>query len=181
MGLSEGGLVAAADADFYGTTSEGGFNNRGTAFEISSYSNHFVRLHSFHSNDGGSPEGAMVPGTNGNIYGTTENGGLMAGVCLQYGRPHGCGTVFSLSGIRPFVETVQPAGKVGDVITILGSNLTGATGVSFGLDGTPLKFSVVSDNEINATIPEGGAGSTVIYVFMDGWWLQSNVTFHVLP
>ena len=80
----------------------------------------------------------------------------MAGVCLQYGRPHGWGSVFSLSGIRPFVETIPPAGKVGDVITILGNNLTGATSVTFGFEGKPAKFSVVSDNEISATIPEGG-------------------------
>jgi uncharacterized repeat protein (TIGR03803 family) len=177
----EGGLVATTAAHFYGTTSEGGFNNRGTAFQISSYDNHFTRLHSFHSNDGGDPEGAVFEGTDGSIYGTTENGGLMAGVCLNYGRPHGCGTVFSLSmHIPPFVETVQPAGKVGDVITILGHSLTGAIDVTFGFEGKPAKFSVVSDNEISATIPEG-AGTAAIYVTMDGWRLQSNIAFHVLP
>ena len=44
----------------------------------------------------------------------------------------GCGTVFSLSaGLGPFVKT-QPGGAiVGAAVDILGTNLTGATSVSF--------------------------------------------------
>ena len=42
------------------------------------------------------------------------------------------GTVFSLSvDLGPFVETLPAAGKAGATIKILGSNLTGATSVTF--------------------------------------------------
>lgn len=44
----------------------------------------------------------------------------------------GCGTIFSLSvGLGPFVETQTTSGKVGAAVKILGSDLTGATSVSF--------------------------------------------------
>jgi uncharacterized repeat protein (TIGR03803 family) len=59
--------------------------------------------------------------TDGNLYGTTADGGA-----------NGEGTVFSLSvGLGPFVETEPTAAKVGATVNILGTNLTGATSVSF--------------------------------------------------
>ena len=52
------------------------------------------------------------------------------------------GTVFSLSvGLGPFVETRPTFGQVGEVVEILGTDLTGAGSVSF--DGTPAVFKEV--------------------------------------
>ena len=46
------------------------------------------------------------------------------------------GTVFSLSvGLGPFVETQTTSGKVGKAVKILGTNLTGATSVTFNGNG----------------------------------------------
>lgn len=81
--------------------------------------------------------------TNGVFYGTTSLGGTGA-----------FGTVFSLSvGLGPFVETRPTSGKVGKVVKILGTNLTGSTSVTF--NGTAATFTVVSGSEITTTVPTG--------------------------
>jgi hypothetical protein len=44
-------------------------------------------------------------------------------------------------------------GKVGAKITLLGSNLTDTSSVSF--NGTPATYKVVAGNEITTTVPAG--------------------------
>lgn len=51
----------------------------------------------FSHGDGGSPEGGLVQGADGNLYGTTAYGGH--GPCLVLGSAVGCGTVYEL--VRP--------------------------------------------------------------------------------
>ena len=65
------------------------------------------------------------------LYGTTPFTGA------------GDGTVFSLSvGLGPFVEPQKTSGEVGAIIKILGTDLTGATRVTF--NGTAAVFTVIS-------------------------------------
>ena len=93
--------------------------------------------------------------------------------------PAADGTVFSLSvGLGPFVETQPTSGKVGAAVKILGTDLTGATSVSF--NGTAAVFTVVSASEIAATVPAGATTGTVQVVTPSGT-LSSNVPFLVLP
>jgi len=57
------------------------------------------------------------------------------------------GTIFSLSvGLGPFVKTLPTSGKVGSVVKILGTKLTGATSVTF--NGVAAGFDVYSASEI---------------------------------
>jgi uncharacterized repeat protein (TIGR03803 family) len=108
----------------------------------------------------------LVPATNGDLYGTTAFGGA-----------YNDGTVFSLSvGLGPFVETLPTSGKVGAAVKILGTNLTGATSVSF--NGTGAVFEVVSSSEITTTVPTGATTGTVQVVTPNGT-LLSNVPFRV--
>jgi uncharacterized repeat protein (TIGR03803 family) len=46
-------------------------------------------------NDGRFPEGTLVEGTDGDLYGTTESGGTNSSVCPN--SPYGCGEVFKLT------------------------------------------------------------------------------------
>jgi uncharacterized repeat protein (TIGR03803 family) len=109
-----------------------------------------------------------VQATNGNFYGTTANGGTL-----------GEGTVFSLSvGLGPFVETRPTFGKAGATVVILGTNLTGATSVSF--NGTAAKFTVVSKSEIKTTVPTG-ATTGKVKVTTPKRTLTSNLVFRVKP
>jgi uncharacterized repeat protein (TIGR03803 family) len=145
------GLTLATDGNFYGTTSGGvilGDNNGdGTVFKITP-GGKLATLHSFHVTDGAGPVGGLVQATNGNFYGTTPEG------------PGASGSLFRLSvGLRPFVETQPVSGKVGAPVTILGTDLTGATGVSF--NGTAATFKIVSKSEITATVPPGATTGKV--------------------
>ena len=168
-------LVQASDGRFYGTTPTGGANQvYGTAFRIS-LTGAFTTLHSFCSRfecaDGASPQAGVVQGTNGDFYGTTLGGG---GLGL-----YGDGTVFNLStGLGPLVKTEPHFGAVGAAITILGTDLAGATGVSF--NGTPTVFEVVSATEITTTVPVGATTGSV-QVTTPGGVLLSGGPFLVAP
>ena len=124
-------------------------------------------LHSFDLTDGANPFGGLVQDTNGTFYGTTPVGGTSTD-----------GTVFSLAvGLGPFVETLPTSGKVAAAVTILGTNLTGTTGVSF--NGTAATFTVVSSSEITTTVPSG-ATTGKVQVTTPGGTL-SSVVFRVTP
>jgi uncharacterized repeat protein (TIGR03803 family) len=166
-------LVQSADGNFYGTTNEGGPNSNGTVFRITSDGT-LTTLHTFclpsefGCKDGSSPDAALAQDTNGEFYGTTSAGGT-----------YGDGTVFSLSvGLGPFVETNPTSGKVGKAVKILGTNLTGATSVTF--NGTAATFTVKSKSEITTTVPTGATSGTV-QVVTPGGTLSSNVVFRVTP
>jgi uncharacterized repeat protein (TIGR03803 family) len=160
------GLVQATDGNLYGTTTIGGIED-GTIFEITP-SGAFTSLYNFCSeaSSGCSPYAGLVQATNGELYGTTESGGTEGG-----------GTLFSLSlGLGPFVETRPAAGVVGEVIEILGNNMTGATAVSF--NGTPALFEVPSSSFILAKVPVG-ATSGIVQVVTPSGTLSSNVPFRL--
>src|ERR1022692_2181121 len=72
------GLVQAANGNLYGTTSSYPFNTGGTIFKITP-SGTLTTLYSFCSQsgctDGEGPRAGLVQATNGDLYGTTANGG----------------------------------------------------------------------------------------------------------
>jgi uncharacterized repeat protein (TIGR03803 family) len=161
------GLIQATNGNLYGTTLSGGANGDGTVFSITP-SGTLTTLHSFDDTDGRNPNAGLVQDTNGKFYGTTYDGGA-----------NGDGTVFSLSaGLGPFVETQTTSGKVGAAVKILGTDLTGATSVTF--NGTAATFTVVSKSEITTTVPTGATTGTVEVTIPSGT-LKSNTKFLVTP
>jgi uncharacterized repeat protein (TIGR03803 family) len=167
------GLVQGTDGNFYGTTDAGGDSvcnggGCGTVFKVTP-SGTLTTLHAFQNTDGANPFGSLVQSTDGNFYGTTSEGGTNVNDrCLT-----GCGTLFRLSvGLSPFVETNPSSGMVGAGVTILGTNLTGATSVTF--NGTAATFTVVSATYITTTVPLGATTGTV-QVVTAGGTLSSNV------
>jgi len=87
----ETSLVQGTDGNFYGTTLSGGANFQGTVFRITA-TGALTTLYSFCSLalcfDGGYPD-SLVQGSDGNFYGTTEEGGVH---CVST-----CGTVFEIN------------------------------------------------------------------------------------
>jgi uncharacterized repeat protein (TIGR03803 family) len=78
-GYNASALVQATNGNFYGTTAHGGTNyGDGTVFEITP-AGKLTTLYSFCSQygctDGSEPVAGLVQATNGNFYGTTEEGG----------------------------------------------------------------------------------------------------------
>jgi uncharacterized repeat protein (TIGR03803 family) len=94
------GLLQVVDGNFFGTNLGGGANG-GTVFKITP-SGKLTTLYRFcgrlSCSDGSGPDAALIEGTDGNLYGTTANGG-MSGVAP--GCPQGCGTIYRIgrSGI----------------------------------------------------------------------------------
>jgi uncharacterized repeat protein (TIGR03803 family) len=100
--IPNAGLVQGVDGSFYGTTYEGGASGEGTVFKIES-SGALTTLHSFTGgSDGGTLWGGVVQAADGNLYGTTQEGGL-----------YGFGTVFQISPTGEFETLVQFDGYLG--------------------------------------------------------------------
>jgi uncharacterized repeat protein (TIGR03803 family) len=166
------GLIQGTDGNFYGTTGSGG-PSAGTVFEITPAGN-LTTLYTFCSQpqcaDGTGPYGGVLQATDGNLYGTTDQGGATNG-------PYG--TVFSISiGLNPFVQSVTTQGKVGASVTILGTNLTGATAVNFGAGAANITTN--SGTAITTSVPSG-ATTGLISVTTPSGTLNSNATFKVIP
>jgi len=134
-------LVQGTDGNLYGTTFSGGAFGHGTIFSITT-AGALTTLHSFDGTDGSQPWAGVVQDTDGTFYGTTYSGGAS-----------NLGTVYSLStGLKPFIKINPPAAKVGATVTILGTNLTDATAVTFGTLAA-MSFKIVSSSEITAVVP----------------------------
>jgi uncharacterized repeat protein (TIGR03803 family) len=163
-----GALTEGTDGYLYGTTSEGGPDDGGTLFRIST-SGSYERLGSFTYETGIQPLGALMQHTNGVFYGTTRSYGA-----------NGPGTVYSLDmGLAPFVAFVQPTGEVGATAQILGQGFNHVTAVSF--NGVPATtFAATSDTYLIATVPSGATTGPVTVTTSTGT-LTSNKSFQVLP
>jgi uncharacterized repeat protein (TIGR03803 family) len=73
------GLITDTNGNFFGTTSSGGPYGIGTVFEIvktpSGYVSTPTTVAAFTGNDGSSPYDALIADSNGNLLGTTQQGG----------------------------------------------------------------------------------------------------------
>ena len=100
-GYTPGGMIQAADGNFYGITGHGGASGDrcdgsgcGTFFKLSSNGT-LTTLYSFCTQmgcpDGEFPNGQLVQARDGNFYGTASEGGIAT--CF----PNGCGTAFKIT------------------------------------------------------------------------------------
>jgi uncharacterized repeat protein (TIGR03803 family) len=110
-----GGLIQAADGNFYGTTTTGGASQPnqigfGVIFQLTPTGT-LTPLYSFCPEggstcaDGSSPNASMIQGTDGSLYGTTS-----------YGGPGGVGTMFKIttSGTLTTLHTFCSASDCAD-------------------------------------------------------------------
>jgi uncharacterized repeat protein (TIGR03803 family) len=147
QGCPLSGLVQANNGNLYGTASAvcESSGDAGTIFQVTP-GGAFTTLYTFSGINGeANPIAGLLQATDGNFYGTTTQ---------SYNGPPG--TVFRLSmGLPPLVKAVPHTGMVGSPVIILGSNLAGASRVSF--NGTPAVFTVVSSTEVTTTVPAGAS------------------------
>jgi uncharacterized repeat protein (TIGR03803 family) len=102
-------LVQGTNGNLYGTTYNGGANLLGTVFSISPSGTETL-LHSFAggNSDGAYPTGGLTLGTDGNFYGTTQQGGANAqGVVFKLTQT---GTITILHSFNGFLDAAFPWG-----------------------------------------------------------------------
>jgi len=171
-------LVQGFAGNFYGTTDEGGSTKCtfgcGTVFRITP-AGVLTTLHQFSGADGRGPEAGLVLMKQGisQTDGATPIGGLLQATdgafygTAAYSGENNWGSIFRLSmGLPPFVKTLPTSGNVGDEIKILGTDLTGATSVTFG--GVGAVLTVISATLISAIVPAGAATGDVQVVTPTG-------------
>lgn len=93
------GLTLGADGNFYGTTTAGGENHQGTIFKITSAGELTVLVHFTGTTGnvlGRQPDAALILASDGNLYGTTAEGGT-----------GNYGTIFRMSPAGTFATMVE--------------------------------------------------------------------------
>jgi uncharacterized repeat protein (TIGR03803 family) len=122
------GLILGSDGNFYGTAGEGGSatpgDGNGTVFKITP-SGSVTIMHSFGdgsvTNDGTNPVAGLVLGSDGYLYGTTENGGVTEGLFDPSD-----GTVFRLPPVPAAPTGLTATADIGRV-TLSWTGSAGAT------------------------------------------------------
>lgn len=169
------GLVQGTDGNFYGVETSGGANTCangigcGTVFKITP-SGVFTVLHNFSGSDGAEPLTALVQGADGNLYGTTDEGGDTTN-CEP---PSGCGTFFritptgTLTTLHNFENTTDGAFPYGTLTLATDGNFYGATDSGTynicGYEGTE------SCGAIYKISPSGTVTSLHNFDYTDGFW-----------
>ncbi len=151
------GLAVGSDGFLYGTTQFGGANGAGGVFKLAPDGTGFQDLYEFGDfpGDGQAPQATLLPGNDGQLYGTTSHGGASA-----VGGVSGLGTVFRLStngGSATILHSFLPAD--GD-----GQYPCGA-GLAQGPDGT--LYGVTQQGGSSANGANSGFG-TVFKLNADG-------------
>jgi uncharacterized repeat protein (TIGR03803 family) len=162
-----GGLVEAADGNFYGATQFGGIANRGTVFRMRP-DGMVTILHDFRGNVGGDPTSGAFPSTplmqasDGNLYGVTGAGGTRACGTVYRVTPAGVvSTVHQFEGLE-VGDGCDPNGPLVEAsdghlygTTAIGGRFQGGTIFRLTLDGTvAVMHSFFRDND--AERPGGG-------------------------
>ncbi|MBI3848900.1 MAG: HYR domain-containing protein [Verrucomicrobia bacterium] len=126
-------VLQGTDGAFYGMTYSGGDTGDGTVFKVNSDGSGFTVLHNFSGSDGSGPGAitGLAQGSDGAIYGTTENGGIPD----DLGTPSGFGTVFKMNPDGTGYTVLWNFGLTeGDGVVPIGAVL-GTDGALYGVTG----------------------------------------------
>jgi uncharacterized repeat protein (TIGR03803 family) len=167
-----GGLTLGPDgATFFGVTRGTSFKTSngflyGTIYKITGTGT-FTLLHTFSLTDGGYPLGPLVLGTNGNLYGTTSEGGM-----------YGSGTIFEITSSGTFT-TIHNFNGHTDGGAPAGALVQAANGDFYGATSVGPTSDTVNDNGTIFSVTQGGATFNVVYAFTEQS-LESDPTGIVL-
>jgi uncharacterized repeat protein (TIGR03803 family) len=121
------GLAQGPDNNLYGTTLRGGDNDKGAIFRIALDGSNFSIIHHFNGANGENPEGQLIVGSDGELYGTTLQGGASN---------RGAIYKISTSGVFTLLYSFPSLSGFGDLGTAI--NATGANpraGLLLAADG----------------------------------------------
>ncbi len=154
----QGGVVRDSAGNLYGTTTEGGTYNLGTAFKLSPAGTLTVLHHFSGSTEGANPFAGLTLDSTGNLYGTTSYGGD-----LSCGNGLGCGTVFKIDSSGNFATLYSFTGGADGQQPFVGSLLVDAAG---DLIGTAIGGGASGQGTIFKIHPDGS--ETTLYSFSGG-------------
>jgi uncharacterized repeat protein (TIGR03803 family) len=176
-------LVQGADGNFYGTTTQGGTrfsqcgNGCGTIFKVTP-AGVLTTLHRFVATDGflTLDNASLVQGTDGNFYGTTENGGSFKKGTIYQITPSGTFTtlesLFSATGFDP----------AGGLMQATDGNFYGTTtgGGGHFKAGTVFRLSM-GLGPLVKTLPTAGKVASAVKILGTNLTGSTAVTFNGKP
>jgi uncharacterized repeat protein (TIGR03803 family) len=165
------GLVQAGDGYLYGTTETGGTNNDGAIFRITTNAV-FTPFYSFtDGHDGALPEAGLVQASDGNLYGTTYEGGTNG-----YGVVFRITTSGALSSLWSFTDGHDGADPFAGLVQASNGNLYGtAPGGGTNFDGTVFEFTLPPSSPPVLSISSTGNQSVISWpVSAANYVLQST-------
>jgi uncharacterized repeat protein (TIGR03803 family) len=160
------GLIADANGNLFGTTFEGGISNNGTVFELVNNNGAYTlnTLVKFSGNNGSYPVAGLITDTNGDLFGTTLQGGsygAYGGTAFELVNNNGTYTLNTLFNFSGNNGSLPYAGLIADAH----GDLFGTTGGEFDVgsvfelvnnNGTYTLNTLVNFNGNNGALPVGG-------------------------
>jgi uncharacterized repeat protein (TIGR03803 family) len=145
-GYNPNGLVEYGSIGFYGTTQSGGANGGGTVYRITPAGS-FLTIYSFAP--GGSqppsmPLAALIKGSTGYLYGSTDQGGDSGGALFSIT------TGGTLTVLHYFIQTNSNGAEPLSGVTVGKNGLLYGTASKGGTNATGAIFSVAPDRIISA-------------------------------
>ncbi|MBV9961352.1 MAG: T9SS type A sorting domain-containing protein [Parafilimonas sp.] len=163
-----GSLFKNDDGNFYGMTSRGGTNNDGTIFKMTPNGKMTMLKQLYYTQDGAYPDGELVKGNDGYLYGLTSAGGA-----------NSYGTIFKISAsgsnfsvIKHLNFATDGANPHGHLTLASDGNFYGIT-YSGGTNGGGTIFKLTADGKFSVIYSlnkatEGGNSYSSLTVGADG-------------
>jgi uncharacterized repeat protein (TIGR01451 family) len=153
----EAGLTLGPDGNFYGTTHDGGSDNVGTIFKVTTNGT-LTTLVAFNGTNGAAPQGGLALGKDGNFYGTTTLGGSdRSGTVFRFSTNGILTTLASFNktnGANPQCQLAMDAsGNFYGTASEQGPN---GLGTIFRITTNGVLTTLVSFADTNGALPEDG-------------------------
>ena len=157
-----GSLMEASNGNFYGTTTQGGANNKGVLFEFNPSTNAYTKKLDFDGTAKGTqPHGSLIEANNGKLYGLSAFGGTNdMGVLFEYDPSTNSYTKMldfdgTLKGISPFSSLMEASN--GNLYGMTTSGGINNLGVLFEFNISTIVYSKILDfdGSIKGASPRG--------------------------
>lgn len=155
-----GSLLQASNGKVYGMTQSGGTNDLGVIFSVDPIQHTFTKLYDFELTNGNSPEGSLVQGADGKLYGMARGGANDKGVIFQFNPTTNVYTKSydfdGSNGAYPSSDGSFISASNGKLYGITAGGGTNNKGVIFEFD--PSTNTYTKRFDFNGTNAEGGDG-----------------------